>query len=311
MKLPHLATTKITDSHRTIASAVIVPDEAIDRRTRPSPSPQGHSSLSQSPSKSFAKRSPPEIAENESKRPRISDDATDGHKEGPSRDDNASGDRTEHGNLSRDGSPVRDGTTNDTQAANAGNEGDGNNEAAAASANTAPTNSAIESHDDNTANGAKENNLSATKEQGRRRNGQVEERKRSKRLFGALIGTLSQSSTKITVAQRRRADIEQKQQTKLKMQAEELDQKRLKRLEVVMSVRRREQKKFDEQMVSTVRNRLSCKDITISCTKLKLLTSSVSFILDAYSTFESFSDGQLPIYENRAKTCKLYSIAST
>lgn len=78
----------------------------------------------------------------------------------------------------------------------------------------------------------------------------MEERKRSRRLFGALIGTLSQSSSKTTVAQRRRADIEQKQQTKLKMQAEELDQKRLKRLEVVMGVRRREQKKFDEQVVS-------------------------------------------------------------
>ena len=44
----------------------------------------------------------------------------------------------------------------------------------------------------------------------------MEERKRSRRLFGALIGTLSQGSTKTSVAQRRRADIEQKQQTKLK-----------------------------------------------------------------------------------------------
>ena len=83
----------------------------------------------------------------------------------------------------------------------------------------------------------------------RRRNGQMEERKRSKRLFGALIGTLSQSSSKNSLAQRRRAEIEQKQQVKLKVQAEELDQERLKRLEVVMRVRRKEQRKFDEQSV--------------------------------------------------------------
>ena len=97
----------------------------------------------------------------------------------------------------------------------------------------------------------------------------MEERKRSRRLFGALIGTLSQGSTKTSVAQRRRADIEQKQQTKLKMQAEELDQKRLKRLEIVMGVRRREQKKFDERTVSTVRNTISCAGFITKDRKLE------------------------------------------
>ncbi|KAB2578964.1 Pinin/SDK/MemA protein [Lasiodiplodia theobromae] len=79
----------------------------------------------------------------------------------------------------------------------------------------------------------------------RRRSGAVEERKRGQRLFGALLGTLSQSSS--TAAQRRRADIDKKQQEKLKLQAQEFDQRKKQRLEELMVVRRREQKKFDEQ----------------------------------------------------------------
>ncbi|KAJ9639463.1 hypothetical protein H2199_006497 [Coniosporium tulheliwenetii] len=79
----------------------------------------------------------------------------------------------------------------------------------------------------------------------RRKSGQAEERKRGQRLFGALLGTLSQSSS--TAAQKRRADIEKKQQAKLKLQAEEFDQKQKERLDELMRVRRLEQKKFDEQ----------------------------------------------------------------
>src|SRR5436189_174697 len=44
----------------------------------------------------------------------------------------------------------------------------------------------------------------------RRESGAAEERKRGQRLFGALLGTLSQSSS--SAAQKRRADIEKKQQ---------------------------------------------------------------------------------------------------
>ncbi|KAH0537003.1 hypothetical protein FGG08_006175 [Glutinoglossum americanum] len=79
----------------------------------------------------------------------------------------------------------------------------------------------------------------------RRKSGQLEERKRGQRLFGALLGTLSQSSS--SAAQRRRADIEKKQQAKLKLQAEEYDQKRKKELEELTALRKQEQKKFDEQ----------------------------------------------------------------
>lgn len=81
----------------------------------------------------------------------------------------------------------------------------------------------------------------------RQRSGQLEERKRGQRLFGALLGTLSQSSS--STAQKRRTDIEKRQQAKLKLQAEEQDEKKKLKLEALLVVRRREQKKFDKQSV--------------------------------------------------------------
>lgn len=76
----------------------------------------------------------------------------------------------------------------------------------------------------------------------------MEERKRGQRLFGALLGTLSQSSS--STAQKRRTDIERKQQAKLRVQAEEYDEQKKQRLESLMAVRRKEQKKYDKQSVS-------------------------------------------------------------
>ena len=81
----------------------------------------------------------------------------------------------------------------------------------------------------------------------RRRSGQLEERKRGQRLFGALLGTLSQSSS--STAQKRRSDIERKQQAKLRLQTEEENEKKRAKLNALMEVRRREQKKFDRQSV--------------------------------------------------------------
>ena len=83
-------------------------------------------------------------------------------------------------------------------------------------------------------------------------NVQVEERKRGKRLFGALLGTLAQSSS--STAQRRRVDIEKKQQAKLKLQDEEYDEKKKLRLDALMEARRREQKKYDKQSVGFLQN---------------------------------------------------------
>ncbi|KAI9713636.1 MAG: hypothetical protein M1812_006608 [Candelaria pacifica] len=79
----------------------------------------------------------------------------------------------------------------------------------------------------------------------RRKSGHVEERKRGQRLFGALLGTLSQSSS--SNAQKRRTDIERKQQAKLKLQAEEYDEKKKKALDELLVVRRKEGRKYDEQ----------------------------------------------------------------
>ncbi|KAL8704642.1 MAG: hypothetical protein Q9201_002228 [Fulgogasparrea decipioides] len=79
----------------------------------------------------------------------------------------------------------------------------------------------------------------------RRKSGQMEERKRGQRLFGALLGTLSQSSS--STAQKRRTEIEKKQQAKLRVQAEERDEQKKQRLESLMAVRRKEQKKYDKQ----------------------------------------------------------------
>ncbi|KAL8795311.1 MAG: hypothetical protein Q9195_002181 [Heterodermia aff. obscurata] len=73
----------------------------------------------------------------------------------------------------------------------------------------------------------------------------MEDRKRGQRLFGALLGTLSQSSS--STAQKRRTDIERKQQAKLKLQADEFDEKKKQRLDAIMKVRRLEQKKYFKQ----------------------------------------------------------------
>ena len=95
-----------------------------------------------------------------------------------------------------------------------------------------------------------------TQQSDRRRSGQMEERKRGQRLFGALLGTLSQSSS--STAQKRRTDIERKQQAKLKLQAEEQDEKKKQKLEALLVVRRREQRKFDKQSVCPTSQRGVC-----------------------------------------------------
>ena len=118
----------------------------------------------------------------------------------------------------------------------------------------------------------------------RRRNGHLEERKRGQRLFGALLDTLSQSSS--STAQKRRTDIEKKQQAKLKLQAEEYDEKKKLRLEALMAIRRTEQKKFNQHSV--------CRHALASMLYFQdlLLTS----FKDANSPFEPF--GRCPFSTN-------------
>lgn len=86
------------------------------------------------------------------------------------------------------------------------------------------------------------------REQKQRRGGRRdEERKRGQRLFGALLGTLSQSSN--STAQKRRADIERRQQDKLKLQDEEYDELKKKRREERLVIRKKEQKLYEEEAV--------------------------------------------------------------
>ncbi|RJE21764.1 pinin SDK memA [Aspergillus sclerotialis] len=83
----------------------------------------------------------------------------------------------------------------------------------------------------------------------RQTGGREEERKRGQRLFGGLLGTLSQSSN--SAAQKRRADIERRQQDKLKLQYEELDEQRKKRKDELVAIRWKEKRLFEEESMRT------------------------------------------------------------
>lgn len=75
----------------------------------------------------------------------------------------------------------------------------------------------------------------------------AEERKRGRRLFGALLGTLSQSSS--STAQTRRTEIERKQQAKLRHQDEQQDEAQKEKLEALTRARRKEQATYAKQSV--------------------------------------------------------------
>ncbi|KAJ5983111.1 hypothetical protein N7481_005210 [Penicillium waksmanii] len=76
-----------------------------------------------------------------------------------------------------------------------------------------------------------------------------DERKRGQRLFGGLLGTLSQSST--SAAQKRRADIEKRQQDKLKNQAEEFDGRQSRRKERREAIRKKEMPFYEREAMQT------------------------------------------------------------
>ena len=84
----------------------------------------------------------------------------------------------------------------------------------------------------------------------RRRSYIDDERNRAKRMFGALSSTLAQSGSRITPAQKRRSEIEQKQRAKLRQEAEELAAQRRRRLAELKKQREREQWDYDREVVS-------------------------------------------------------------
>jgi len=79
-----------------------------------------------------------------------------------------------------------------------------------------------------------------------RRNSRVqEERKRGQRLFGGLLNTLSQSTS--SGPQKRRLEIEKRQQEKAKQQKVEDEERRAEKLTKLKAIRKVEQVKVDEQ----------------------------------------------------------------
>jgi hypothetical protein len=100
-------------------------------------------------------------------------------------------------------------------------------------------------------NDDKQQSLQLTEEEkrraARRESGKNEERNRGKRMFGALLGALSQSGS--SAAQKRRADIEKRQQAKLKQISDDATLREREQLEKLKQRRRTEQWKFDEQSV--------------------------------------------------------------
>ena len=73
------------------------------------------------------------------------------------------------------------------------------------------------------------------------------ERGRERRLFGAALGALSQNPT--TSAQRRRTEIEKRQQAQRKLEEQESDQRKLERDMKRRALREKQQKAFDKQAV--------------------------------------------------------------
>lgn len=75
-----------------------------------------------------------------------------------------------------------------------------------------------------------------------------EDKKRGKRLFGGLLSTLSQTTN--NSQQKRRQEVEKRQQERAAKQRIEDDKRRSERLAKLDKIRRIEQVRFDEQVVS-------------------------------------------------------------
>jgi len=122
---------------------------------------------------------------------------------------------------------------------------------------------------------------------GRRESNAQEERKRGRRLFGGLLNTLSQSAP--NAQQKKRLEIEKRQQEKARLQKAEDESRRAERLQKLKEVRMREQVKFDEQSVS-VR--------TFMPDEIELIIS-----VDANTTFQPARHGAIPVHKIRTETC--------
>ncbi|KAL7269043.1 hypothetical protein RUND412_008306 [Rhizina undulata] len=89
----------------------------------------------------------------------------------------------------------------------------------------------------------------------RRRSGAEEERNRGKRLFGALLGTIGKfqqdsSSARARNSAVKRREVEAKLQEKLKLQTEEIDERKKKEDDDINLRRRLEQREFNERAMN-------------------------------------------------------------
>lgn len=118
------------------------------------------------------------------------------------------------------------------------------------------------------------------------RRGREDERKRGQRLFGGLLGTLSQSSN--SAAQKRRADIEKRQQDKLKSQDNEYDGLKKRHKDRRDVIRRKEKPFYEREAVSL--------PFTLDMQQDLIYRST-----DADATFEFSGYGAFP--EDKDRTC--------
>lgn len=118
------------------------------------------------------------------------------------------------------------------------------------------------------------------------RKGREDERKRGQRLFGGLLGTLSQSST--SAAQKRRADIEKRQQDKLKSQDSEYDGLKKRHKDRRDAIRRKEKPFYEREAVGLPVTWYMQQDLTYQFT-------------DPDSPFEFSGYGAFP--EDKDRTC--------
>lgn len=82
----------------------------------------------------------------------------------------------------------------------------------------------------------------------RRQSNAQEERKRGRRLFGGILNALTQ--TPPDAQQKKRLEVEKRQQEKARLQQAKADSQRAQRLAKLKEVRIQEQAKFDEESVS-------------------------------------------------------------
>lgn len=120
--------------------------------------------------------------------------------------------------------------------------------------------------------------------QDRRKSSAVEEKKRGQRLFGGLLSTLSQSTP--NGQQKRRAEVEKRQQEKAKQQKATDEKLRKEKLASLQKIRKAEQIKFDEKSVSTH----VAMDLRVSNT-----------FIDANPACEHARPGQFPIHKDGAQ----------